>query len=154
MKPFLLSLRGALALAALVVFAVLGLAPANAADAASTSVVIPWGDWARDLLVAVGSVFVAVATWAIAKLPAAVRVWVTNDAISRAVNYALGKVEGAVAGKELDIHVANSVVAAAARYAVQAEPRVAKWLGDNLQPMIIAKLAALGVTPSEAVTPK
>jgi hypothetical protein len=135
----------------LIVFVIIGLAPANAADA-SVSVVVPWGDWVRELLVSVGSIAVALVSWVIAKwAPSYVRAILTDAAVTNAVNYALTRVEGAVAGQQLEVHVASTVVAAAARYAVNSEPRVAKWLGDNLQPVILAKLSALGVAPAAAV---
>ena len=141
------------ALALGVIFAILGLMPANAADTvAPISIVIPWGDWLSGLLVSLAATVVSLVGLAVRRwLPSYLSGLVTDAAISNAVNFALGKVEGAVAGKTLEPQVANAVIAAAAQYAIKSEPRVAKWLGDNLQAVILAKLSALGSAPAAAV---
>ncbi|MCW2276401.1 hypothetical protein GJ654_18920 [Rhodoblastus acidophilus] len=121
--------------------------PANAADAV-TAVVIPWGDWLKEIIVSVGSLAVAVLSFVIAKwAPAYVKVFLTDDLIAKAVNYGLGAVEGAVAGKTLTLETTNEVLAAAEQFAVASAPRVSKWAGDNLRPLILSKLAASGIVP-------
>ncbi|MBB4199031.1 hypothetical protein CCR94_16190 [Rhodoblastus sphagnicola] len=148
-----LSIRAALALAFVVICVILGFTPANAADAAaaSTDVVVPWGAWLSSALASIVSIAITFLSYAVAKwAPAYVKVFVTDDLISKAVNYGFGAVEGAVAGKSLDIKTANAVIASAANYAVQSEPLIAKWLGANLMPTILAKLSALGVLPADA----
>jgi hypothetical protein len=143
----LLSPRAALAYAFAVLF--LGSMPAHAADA--SDVVVPWGAWLSSILSSIVSLAVAVASYVVARwAPAYLKLFLTNDLITKAVNYGFGAVEGAVAGQTLDIKTANAVVSAAANYAVQAEPRFAAWLGANLMPTILAKLSSLGVLPAEA----
>lgn len=137
-------LRGALALAI-----VLAAPVAYAAD--STSVVVPWGDWVGSLLASIGTLTAAVLvyivkTWA----PSIVKTFLTDKVISDAVNYGLGAIEGAVAGKELDLKTTNAVLTAAANYAVSLEPNIAAWLGGNLRPALLSKLSALGAVPAAA----
>lgn len=134
-------------------FAAIGLFPAYAAATDPSVVVIPWGEWVRELLVSVAGLAVTLASWAVARwAPFYVRAFITDKAISDAVNFALGKVEGAVAGEKLELRVTNSVIKAAADYAIDYEPKAVKWLGQQLGPAILAKLSALGVAPADAVT--
>ncbi|SNB83131.1 hypothetical protein SAMN06265338_12429 [Rhodoblastus acidophilus] len=146
------TLRGAaLAYAVAVVLVASGLAPAYAADTAATTVVIPWGDWLSSLLASVASLAIALLSFVVAKwAPAYVKVLLTDDLISKAVNYGFGAVEGAVAGKTLSLSTTNLVLAAAEQYAVSSAPAISKWLGANLRPLILAKLSALGVVPADA----
>ena len=88
-----------------------------------------------------------VAKWA----PPLVRQYLTDQVIERAVHYALGRIEGAAAGKELDLKTSNEVLAAAEQYTVTLAPKVAVWLGDKLKPLLLAKLSALGSAPTAAV---
>jgi len=145
------SFRAASALALAVICLILGFAPANAADATvSTDVIVPWGAWLSSLLTSVVSLAITLLSYVVAKwAPTYVKVFVTDDLISKAVNYGFGAVEGAIAGKELDIKTANAVIASAANYAIQSEPKIAAWLGANLMPTILAKLSALGVLPAD-----
>jgi len=140
------SLRAAFALAfGLILF---GWIPANAADA--STVVIPWGDWLKEILVSVAALAVSALSYVVAKwAPAFVKTLVTDDLIAKAVNYGFGAVEGVVAGKTLTLETTNSVLYAAESYALSMAPTVSKWLGDNLRPVLLAKLAALGVLPAE-----
>ncbi|PPQ39384.1 hypothetical protein SAMN06265338_103230 [Rhodoblastus acidophilus] len=135
-----------------IVFALLGLAPAHAADAAPQVVVIPWGDWLKELIVAVGGVAVTLASFLVAKfVPSYLRLFITDGMVTNAVNTALAQVEGAVAGQKLPLPIANAVVAEAVSYIVASEPKVAKWLGDKLKPLVLAKLSALGCAPVSAI---
>jgi len=144
-----LEFKAALALALFAVFAVIGLAPAYA-ETAST-IVVPWGDWLSSLLASVASLAIALLSFVVAKwAPAYVKVLLTDDLISKAVNYGFGAVEGAVAGKTLSLSTTNLVLAAAEQYAVSSAPAISKWLGANLRPLILAKLSALGVVPADA----
>lgn len=44
----------------------------------------------------------------------------------------------------------NDLIAAAARWVIANEPKIADWVGDNLRPLIVARLAAVGMVPAEA----
>ncbi|WP_018265575.1 hypothetical protein [Methylosinus sp. LW4] len=126
-------------------------AEAAASTASSPSVSIPWGDWLAGLLATSGSIFLAVVSWGVKSfLPSYVRTFLTNDVIAKAVDYALASVEGAVRGKEADIKVSNAVISAALEWIVDYEPKIQKWAGDNLEPLIIARLSALNVIPATA----
>nr|WP_141098360.1 hypothetical protein [Rhodoblastus acidophilus] len=104
----------------------------------------------RDLPL-VASLAIALLSFVVAKwAPAYVKVLLTDDLISKAVNYGFGAVEGAVAGKTLSLSTTNLVLAAAEQYAVSSAPAISKWLGANLRPLILAKLSALGVVPADA----
>ncbi|WP_036291582.1 hypothetical protein [Methylosinus sp. PW1] len=125
-------------------------ADAVAAPAAST-VSIPWGDWISGLLATSGSIFLAVVSWGVKSfLPSYVQTFLTNDVIAKAVDYALASVAGAVRNETATVPVSNEVIAAALKWIVAYEPKVAKWAGDNLEPLIIARLSALNVIPATA----
>jgi hypothetical protein len=142
-------LRASLALALGIVL--FGWMPAHAADAASSDVVVPWGAWMSSALSSLASFAVAVLSVAVAKwAPIYVKMVVTNDLIAKAVNFGIASVEGAVAGRELDVKTANVVIAAATNYAVQSEPQLAAWVGANIMPLILAKLSELGALPADA----
>jgi hypothetical protein len=70
--------------------------------------------------------------------------------IAKAVDYAIATTAGAAHGKTASIPVANELIAAALNWIVANEPKIADWSGANLRPLIVAKLAASGVVPSEA----
>jgi hypothetical protein len=125
---------------------------AFAAEAApATDIVVPWGAWLSSMLSSLASLAVALLSFVVAKwAPAYIKLLITNDLIAKAVNFGIASVEGAVAGKELDVKTANVVIAAATNYAVQSEPLLASWLGKNIMPLILAKLSELGVLPAEA----
>jgi hypothetical protein len=137
-------------LAALTALAIITFA-ASAYAADTTSVVIPWGDWLSSLLTAVASVLVALLSFIVSKFaPTLLKTFLTNDLIAKSVNYGLGAVEGAVAGKTLTLATTNAVLAAAEQYAVASAPTISAWVGANLRPLILAKLSAFGVVPAEA----
>lgn len=125
---------------------------ALAADQPSGAVVInvPWGDWLSQFLLASASTFVTVATWVVGKvLPSFIRRYVTNEAITNSVNYAIASVAHAQQGKASDVIVTNSLVASAVKYIVDNEPRIAKQLGNRLQSLVVAQLSAAGVVGSD-----
>ena len=125
---------------------------AFAADAAEpAAVVLPWGAWLSAALASLGSISIAILSFVVAKwAPAYVKVLLTDDLISKAVNYGFGAVEGAVAGKTLTLEATNSVLAAAEQYAVAQAPAISKWIGANLRPLFLARLSALGAVPADA----
>jgi len=148
-----LSARGAFASACLAfcfVTASFAFAGDGAAYALST-VVVPWGDWVSSVLASLGSIAIGLLSFVVAKwAPAYVKMLLTDDLIAKAVNYGVGAVEGAVAGKTLTLETTNSVLAAAEQYAVASAPAICKWLGANLRPLILARLSALGAVPADA----
>lgn len=120
-----------------------------AADA--TPVVIPIGDWSIAILGSVSSCVVALLGWVVAKwVPAIIRPYLTDQLLGRAVDYAIAVVAGATKGKVLTLPVANQVLAEAASYAVANAPTLAKWLGNTLEPKLIARLSSAGALPAEA----
>lgn len=134
-------------LAAICAAVILGSAPAYA----STAVSIPIGDWISSALVDLASVLVAAASWAVAKwAPPVVRTYLTEQLLSRAADYGIAAVSGAVKGKVLTVEVANDVLAEAMSYAVKHAPGTAKWLGGTLKDKLIARLGAAGVLPEDA----
>ena len=114
-------------------------------------VVVPWGTWLAGWLSSAGSVAAAVLAAVVAKwAPALVKGFLTEKVINDAVNYGLGAIEGAVAGKELDLKTTNAVLTAAADYAVSVEPAVSSWIGGNLRSLLLSRLSALGSVPASA----
>jgi hypothetical protein len=114
------------------------------------SVTIPWGDWASGLLNGLASVLALALTWVVGKYaPALASNFLNGAAITNAVNYGLGAVEGAVAGKTLTVTSTNSVLSAAESYMVAHTPAAAKSLGNMIRPAILAELSSIGVLPPE-----
>lgn len=70
--------------------------------------------------------------------------------ISQAVDAGFALVEGAEKGKALEIPVANKVIRKAAQYLVDVAPELIKELGENLGPMLVARLSAIGALPASA----
>lgn len=131
----------------------------NAADAASTiasdptspaTVTIPWGDWLGSLLAGAATLLVAFLTRLVAMAPAAIRAFVTNDVIEKAVDYAIATTRDAARGREATIEVSNQLIAVALRWIVDNEPKIAGWANDKLRPLIAARLSALNVIAAEA----
>ncbi|TDX65138.1 hypothetical protein EDE12_103110 [Methylosinus sp. sav-2] len=125
-------------------------AAAEAAAPAANVVSIPWGDWLSSLLVSSVGLVVAVVSWALRGAPAALRAYLTNDAISKAANYVIATEVGLIKGKTVEIGVANDLIVSVASRVIANEPRIAKWAGDLLEPLIVAELSKLGVIPAEA----
>lgn len=123
---------------------------AETAAPAANIVSVPWGDWLSSLLISSVGLVVAFASWALRGAPAALRAYLTNDAIAKAANYVIATEVGLIKGKTVEIGVANDLIAAIASWVIANEPRIAKWAGDNLQPLIVAELSKAGVIPAEA----
>lgn len=122
-----------------------------AASVADGSVTVPIGDWIAQATTSIASLCIAALSWIIARwAPTWVRTQLTEQLLSRAVDYALGAVAGAAKGKVLDVPVANAVLREAATYAVAHAPTTAKWIGDTLEPKLIARLSAAGALPAAA----
>jgi hypothetical protein len=119
--------------------------------AADGTVAVPIGDWITQSVAVVSTACVTVLTAIIARwAPAWVRTYLTEQLLSRAVDYALGVVAGAAKGKVLEVPIANAVLREAATYAVEHAPTTAKWIGDTLTPKLIARLSAAGSLPETA----
>ncbi len=73
-----------------------------------------------------------------------------DQAISRAIDAGFALVEGAEKGKVLEVPVANRVIRKAAQYLVDSAPGLFKELGENLGPMLVARLSAAGALPASA----
>jgi hypothetical protein len=132
--------------------------PAVAADAGSAAVAaqpvtvtIPWGDWLGQLLTATATIVVSLIGWTVHRFaPQSLQAFITNDVIAKAVDYAIATTAGAAHGKTASIPVSNELIAVALNWIVANEPKIADWSGANLRPLIVAKLAASGVVPSDA----
>jgi hypothetical protein len=127
---------------------------AHAANYSTPSAVarsIPYGDWIAAILSWAQFILVSLVLWAIQRyVPAVIRVFLTKDAVTSAVNAALSSVEGAVAGKTLTVAQTNEVLDAAVDYLVEHEPQIARWVGDALRLKVAALLQSLGSVPAEA----
>jgi hypothetical protein len=119
---------------------------AGTAAAAPTDVALPVGDWAAGLADVAGFAVLALAVWALRMLPAPLYRLVmmirAEQLVARAVDYGVQAVAGAARGRTLTVDVGNRVLAAAARYAVDAADDVVAWLGgeDAVRRKILARL--------------
>lgn len=140
-------LAGALAL----VYGLAVAVPAFAGDAAG-AVVIPLGDLVAAFASAVGPAALALLAWIVNRwVPAIIRPLLTEQLLTRALDYALAATEGAAKGKVLTVPVANEVLRQAGQYAVDhGAPWLLKWIGDTVEPKLIARLSAAGALPEEA----
>jgi hypothetical protein len=93
-------------LATALAFVVLGPALAFADTAATPAPSIPCGDWIaatlaslRDIIVAIAIAAAAVARWA----PEAIRQYLTDQVLGRAIDYGIAAVEGATRGQVLNL---------------------------------------------------
>jgi len=126
-------------------------APALAAD-----VSVPWGDWLAGALAYVRDAVIAVVVALIGLLakqlsPAIRDVLLAakiEQLLTRAADYGIAAVAGAVKGKTMDVKIANEVIAEAMNYAIANAPDLAGRLGDTLRPKIVARLAPY--LPAEA----
>lgn len=155
-----LNLRRFAAIALVVGFAILimGVSAAMAqtaettvAPAPSPSIVVNIGAivtyliaWGRDIILSVLGLVVT------AFVPAAYRQWITNQALEKAVDFALGAVAGAARDKVLTIPVTSTVLATAAGYVEAQFPKVADRLGDALKAALLARLSSAAFVPAEA----
>lgn len=121
------------------------------AHAADGTVTVPVGDWIVQATSSLASLAVTGLMWVASRwLPTWIRMQLTEQLLTRAVDYALAVVAGAAKGKVLEVHVANEVIAQASRYAVEHAPETAKWLGDTIGHKLIARLSAAGALPDGA----
>ncbi|MDP2358030.1 MAG: hypothetical protein Q8M31_18465 [Beijerinckiaceae bacterium] len=134
----------AMALAALTLIAAPW--PAFAQDGVVT---VPWGDWIAGALVhlrdAVIAGVVALVAWAARRLPTQIGEIVlaarVEQLLTRAADYGIAAVGGAMKGKTLDVRTTNHVIEAAAEYAIANAPALVEKLGDTLRPKLLARLA-------------
>lgn len=122
------------------------------AHAADGTVTVPLGDWVVQATSSIASLAVAGLMWVASRwLPTWIRTQLTEQLLGRAVDYGLAVVAGAAKGKVLEIPIANAVLREAAAYAVQHAPATAKWIGDTLEPKLIARLSAIGALPEASI---
>lgn len=113
---------------------------------------IGWGDIFAGVLSAIwataGTALVALLyRW----VPAIIRPILTEQLLTQALNYAFGAVEGAVKGQTVTIPIANEMLRHAVQYANDnGAPKLLKWIGDTLEPKLIARLSAQGALPATA----
>ena len=77
----------------------------------------------------------------------------SDAAIKRAVDFAFAEVEGAARGEVLTVQLSNAVAARALDYVVSREPMVAEWLGEQIGPLVLARLSELYALPQDAIKP-
>ena len=111
---------------------------------------LPWGDFISTMLQYATPAVIALGLAVFHNLATPVATLFINDqAISDAINFALSKVEGAVAGNVLSVGVANKTLDAALQYVVKEEPKVAKQLGTKLLPQLLSEMQKMGLLPPE-----
>lgn len=139
-------------------------APAFAADSASASVTIPWGDWLASILGTIaavsGTIAVAIITWALRLLPASLRSYIdaerrkqAEQLLQHAIDYGINDAKGFVTGKTLDVRVGSDVLAGALQYAVDHGPGwLIDWMGGagKVRDKILSRLPLDdGITATE-----
>lgn len=137
---------------ALALFIIAGaLALASPAFAQDGAVSVPWGDWVAASLVYVRDLVIAGVVALIGllakNLSPGIRDMIlaarVEQLLTRAADYGIAAVGGAVKGKTLDIATTNAVLEQAAEYAIANAPSLAAKLGDTLRPKLLARLAPI-----------
>lgn len=133
----------------LLVALLISLGDAALAQTATTVLTVPVGNWLTNALgvlePALVMLLAAVATWALAKLPAAVSALIgpllTEQILKRATDFALNAVAGAAKDKTVSVDVGNAVVQAALDYVVKHAPDwAAQFDAATIMQKIIARL--------------
>jgi hypothetical protein len=127
--------------------AFINLAHAQDAVAPSTEIIIPWGNWLSDAASTVVMVVGAIVAWGLRLLPARILAVVQtaqlDQLLLKAIDFGVNKTAGASKGRELNIDVANSVLAESLQYAITNAPGwMVAWAGGELalRDKIIARL--------------
>lgn len=128
---------------------------AMAQTASDTIVQIPIGTWADYILPALAAVLLAALIWGVSKLPiqAIFKTLLTEQVLSKAVDFGINMVQGATKDKVLEVDVGNAVVKSAADYVIKYGP---KWLIDFLGGETGIKdriIARLDITPKAGLEP-
>jgi hypothetical protein len=146
-------------LAALVVV----LIPAVAFASSDTTVVVPVGDWAANVVPTIEAVLTSIiaiaVTWGLRFVPSAIKAFITQQQINQAeqllvnaIGYGINTVVGAEKGKTLEINVGNAVAAQGVQYAIDHGPIwLVDWMGgtESIQQKIIARLPLVsGAAPA------
>ncbi len=140
----------AYAFAALALVAVALIAAPFPAFAQDGAVTVPWGDWLASSLVylrdAVIAGVVALVAWGARRLPTQVGEIIlaarVEQLLTRAADYGIASVAGAVKGKSFDVRITNQVIEAAIDYAIANAPSLVERMGSTLRPKILARIAA------------
>jgi hypothetical protein len=141
--------------ARILIAAAMTLVSLSAFAADGGSVGVPIGALATQVLpllqTLVLSIVGAMLAWLMAKLGPEIAKTLhsahVDQVIACAIDAGFGLVESAAKGKVLEIPVANKVIRKAAQYVADAAPELIEELGDNLGPMLVARLSALGALP-------
>lgn len=118
--------------------------PALAGD--DTSITIPWGQYAVDLLGFISAIllpFIGVKLHAL--LDAKIGKEQTDrveQLLEKAIAYGINATSGAVADKALTKDIGNAVLAQAANYAIANAPKLVEWAGgaEAIEKKILARL--------------
>lgn len=137
----------------------------HAAIVATTTpaaVVVPGGVWLNQILLLlaqyapaiVGGLLVLVLRKVNVQLGGDLKTFLkqkqVNEILTNAIEAAFGLVEGAVKQQKLTLPITNSVLQQAAQYVINVAPKLVEEVGENLGPMIIARLSAMGVLPDDS----
>jgi hypothetical protein len=118
-------------------------AQTSAVAPSPAAVAIPYGDWIASLLAGLRDLLIAIAMVAVARfLPAAIRQYLTNEVLAKAVDYAIAAVDGATKGQTLSLPATSAVLAAAENYVVASAPGLAATLGPLLRAKLLAHISA------------
>jgi hypothetical protein len=124
-----------------------------------SAVSLHWGDVANLALTifapAISAAIVGGLAWLITKY--APPSWLlllkqlrVNQLLEKAIGAGIAKTEGAVAGKTLEVSIANQVLAEALQYLASQAPKLVKQFGPKLEDMLIARLGESGMLPPDA----
>ncbi len=121
---------------------------------ADTVVTVPYGDWLSAILheatAILGTVLLAVLTWLSTKLPPAVQAYITAERIkqveqvlSKAITFAVNRVDTIVKGQTISIDVKSELVETALQFVIDHAPaKLIQWMGgeEAIREKIIARL--------------
>lgn len=120
---------------------------------AAPTVTIPWGAWLSQALQLLTPTIVAIGVGLAHQfITGPLALFVSDSAVENAVQTMIAKEEGVIAGQAVSITVANALAKKILSYLIAQEPAVVKTFGPKLGDVILAKLCAAGVLPSNGVT--
>lgn len=119
---------------------------------ASMSVRVPWGDMLEQIIehsepiVKATAEGLAALTLRSVPMGAMISMFIGPKIIDQYVDMGLEALKGVVHEKELAVDGSNVIVATVANLIVKNEPAFANWVGSELEPMIKAGLAKIGLS--------
>lgn len=125
-------------------------APVGQAPTISQSVQVDWGSWAAQLLRHITPIVEAGVNTAVSDFAPTLRLFVGPKLVNQTLEQALLVLENVLDKRSITIDGSKVLLATVARMVVVNEAAFATFMGDYLEPMIIAEMKKLSLWPADA----